>query len=71
MYRIILNISFNLSYGYSDTVSFTPYEDGVTKSAVVAAPDSGVRIMLIVVLGTRLRPDVFIPSVVVVAPTFG
>ena len=61
----------NSPYGYSDTVSFTPYEDGVTKSAVVDAPDSGVRMMLTVVLGTRSRPDIFIPVVVFVEPTVG
>ena len=44
-------------YGYNCTASLTPYEDGVTKSAVVEAPASGVRMILTVVLVTRSRPD--------------
>jgi len=44
-------------YGYSATVSFTPYDEGVTKSDVVAAPASGVSTILTVVLGTRFKPE--------------
>jgi hypothetical protein len=63
------NISTPFNYGYKDTVSLTPYEEGVTKSAVVAAPDSGVKTILTRVRGTRVRPGDKSAVDVFVAPT--
>ncbi len=55
-------------YGYNCTVSLMPYEDGVTNSAVVAAPDSGVSTRFTTVLGDITRSVAFCEPLVETVP---